>query len=134
MDKDELLSLMKKTLKAKGFTVYDSATETVELLEDALARAEQFIFNFCHICEMPDGLLYVWTDIACGFFLQDLYNTGRLDGVYGISGTVSSLKIGDTQVNYADGTASANARVLSIIDELTNGKRGDLLRYRRLCW
>lgn len=134
MDKDELLSLMKRTLKTKGFVVYDSAAETVELLEDALARADQFIRNFCHISEIPDDLKYTWTDIACGYFLRDLYNIGRLDDLYGISGTVSSLKIGDTQVNYTDGTASANARVLSIIDELTNGKRGDLLRYRKLCW
>ncbi len=133
MENDELLALMKRTLKAKGFTGYEAA-ENAELLEDALARADQFIRNFCHISEIPDGLLYARTDMACGYLLQDLYNTGQLDEVYGISGTVSSLKIGDTQVNYTDGTASANTRVLSMIDELINGKRGDLLRYRKLCW
>lgn len=134
MDKDELLLLMKRTLKAKGYVVDDSDADATELLEDALARAEQFICNFCHISEIPDGLMYAWADIACGYFLRDLYNTGQLDNVYGISAAVSALKIGDTQVSYTDGANSANARVLSIINELTNGKRGDLLRYRKLCW
>ena len=134
MDKDELLLLMKRTLKTKGYVVDDSDIDTMELLEDALARAEQFICNFCHISEIPDGLMYAWTDIACGYFLRDLYNTGQLDNVYSISAAVSALKIGDTQVSYTDGASSANARVLAIIDELTNGKRGDLLRYRKLCW
>ncbi len=133
MDKDELILLMKRTLKAKGFAD-DGEAETTELLEDALARADQFIRNFCHISEIPDGLVYALADIACGYFLRDAYNTGKLDDMYGISGAVSSLKIGDTQVNYTDGTTSANARVLAIIDELVGGKVGELLRYRKLCW
>jgi hypothetical protein len=133
MDKDELIKLMKRTLKARGFIVSETE-EMAELLDDALSRADQFILGFCHISEIPEGLVYARTDIACGYFLQNLYNTGQLDELYGIETGVSSLKIGDTQVNYNEDSASANARVTAMIDDLLNGKRGDLLRYRRICW
>lgn len=74
----EMLRLMKQTLKQKGFPVDDSE-ETQEALEDALLRADQYIRNFCHVQDVPDGLRYVMVDMACGHFLQDLYNTGKLD-------------------------------------------------------
>lgn len=133
MNKDELIKLMKRTLKARGFIVSETE-EMAELLDDALSRADQFILNFCHISEIPEGLVYARTDIACGYFLQNLYNTGQLDELYGIETGVSSLKIGDTQVNYNEDSTSANARVTAMIEDLLNGKRGDLLRYRRICW
>lgn len=133
MSKDELIKIMRWTLKARGFTDCETE-ETAELLGDALSRADQFILNYCHISEIPEGLTYARTDIACGYFLQNLYNIGKLDELYGIETGVSSLKIGDTQVNYSEGSASANARITAMINDLLNGKRGDLLRYRKICW
>lgn len=134
MKTDELIALMRRTLKAKGFTIDNNDDELTEILSDALTRADQYIRNFCHISEIPDGLRYALTDLACGYFLQNQYNTGKLDEIYGIDARVNSLSIGDTQVSYSEDSPNANARVTALIDDLLNGKRGDLLRYRRLCW
>mgnify|MGYP002524803475 FL=1 len=130
----EMLRLTKRTLKQKGFTVDDSE-ETKEALEDALLRADQYIRNFCHLPDVPDGLRYVMADMACGHFLKDLYNTGKLDELFGIESGVSSLKIGDTQVSYNAGDASSPAvRVNAMIEDLLSGRKDELLRYRKMCW
>lgn len=134
MDMYEMLRLMKQTLKQKGFPVDDSE-ETQEALEDALLRADQYIRNFCHVQDVPDGLRYVMVDMACGHFLQDLYNTGKLDELFGIESGVASLKIGDTQVSYNAGDASSpSVRVHAMISELLSGRKDELLRYRKVCW
>lgn len=134
MATDELIKIMKRTLKVKGFTVDEEDGDTADMLEDALARADQYIRNFCNLQEVPDQLCYPLTDMACGYFLRDLYNTGKLDEMYGIESGVSSLKLGDTQINYTEDGSGANARLLSIISGLLDGKEGELLRFRKLSW
>lgn len=134
MATDELIKVMKRTLKVKGFTVDEEDADTAGALEDALARADQYIRNFCNLQEVPEQLCYPLTDLACGYFLRDLYNTGKLDELYGIESGVSSLKLGDTQINYTEDGSGANARILSIISGLTDGKEGELLRFRKLSW
>ncbi len=135
METDELIKVMKRTLKVKGFFVDEEDTEVADALEDALERASQYIRNFCNLQEVPDQLCYPLTDMACGYFLRDMYDTGKLDEAYGIeAGAVSSLKLGDTQVNYTEDGSGANARVLAIISGLTDGKEGELLRFRKLTW
>ncbi len=134
MATDELIKIMKRTLKVKGFTVDEEDGDTADMLEDALTRADQYIRNFCNLQEVPDQLCYPLTDMACGYFLRDLYNTGKLDETYGIESGVSSLKLGDTQINYTEDGSGANARLLSIISGLLDGKEGELLRFRKLSW
>lgn len=155
---DELLELMETMLSEYGYTVTtadstnndegsdeDSEDDTAEesttddsaALSLALSQALQYVRNFCHIYDIPESLSATVASIACGYFLQKKWLAGALDDLYGVSGTVTSMKVGDTSVSYGSDGSSASSRVQTLINDLLDGGAGggsNLIRHRRIRW
>lgn len=119
-------------LNTFGYT-YDAEADLVGLTF-AKNKAEQSVLNFCNLAELPEGLVYVTIDMACAEFLKAKYDVGLLDiNSLDLSGVVTSVKEGDTQVNFSAGHSPAE-NFSAFLESLLTGGRGDLLRYRKLAW
>lgn len=82
---------------------YLSVAPTEAETQYAIDRAQQYILNKTALTEVPDGLLYVWADMAAGYLLRSMRDRGDLDGVIDFSAPAKSVKVGDTSVEYAGG-------------------------------
>lgn len=113
---------------------YDAIDEDI-LLADYLARkCEQQICNYCNISldDIPDSLVFDATDAVCAEFLKMKLIRGEIPHLDRVFQGISSIKEGDTQINY--GGASTYATMLS---ELLDGMALTpmiLNKYRRFVW
>lgn len=98
-------------------------------------KVTNHIRNFCNIPEVPIELQEVAVDMVCAEFLNAKYQTGQLNlsGLNLASGAVEQITEGDTTVKFASGSTDA-ARFTTMIDKLTHGRDGDLIRFRRMVW
>lgn len=91
------------------------------LLTFALGNVEEIIKNYCHVMRVPDGLSHTALRMAA-----DLYRNEGFGGAEAGSGKATSIKEGDSQVNfggtYDDGFATS----------LLKNYEPQLRRYRRL--
>jgi len=122
-----------KRLAALGYIVDDSDDEW--LMEFIMEKVEQSILNFCNVSEIPNGLFYIAVDMAAGGFLLEKKASGDLDGV-DITPAVKEISQGDTSVVYAfgSGTLTQEERLDALISRMTAENRGEMSRYRRICW
>lgn len=81
-------------------------------LQYLLDAATEWILNYCNIDALPDGLRHTAVEMAVA-----LHKTA------GARGAVTSIKEGDSQVNYAD---------IPSIDAVAGGFAAQLNRYRRM--
>lgn len=91
-------------------------------------KVTNHICNNCNVSEIPEGLKEKAVDLVCGEFLKGKYSQGQLD----ITGAVSSIKEGDTQVNFASGKTPEEG-YLNYIDTMANDVI-DFARYRKMNW
>lgn len=115
-------------LNALGYAVTDSDRIALDF---AIQKAEWTIQNACNVGTIPDGLLYVAVDMACGDFLSVKKNLGQLPE-FDAEAAIQSIKEGDTQITYAVG--SGESPVDWLLNHLSNEGKSQLLRYRRLVW
>ena len=80
-----------------------------ELARFLLDLAEEKIKNYCNIDTVPEGLSHTWLEMAAA--LSENRN----------GGAVSSIKEGDTQINYS-----------TTADEILDSYKPQLNRYRRI--
>lgn len=116
---------VKKRLEALGFTVTDADTWALSFV---CGKVENHIKNSCNVPAVPEGLREVAVDLACGEYLYSKFNAGQFD----YEQAVSSIKEGDTQVNYSDGLSDAE-----LISKLINDLRSrelDFAAYRCIAW
>lgn len=100
----------------------------------AMQKVENTIRNECNISEIPDGLFHIAVDMACGEFLLAKKQTGQLElGDLDLTGAISSIKEGDTQVNF-NGDESDSDKVDSLLNYLLNNGKGELVCYRKIRW
>lgn len=91
------------------------------------------IRNQCNMSTIPDGLITSAVDMACGKFLFELKNAGRLHlENLDLDGVITSIKEGDTSVSF-DGASSDEQKLNMLISYLTD-RKDDLLCYRKMCW
>lgn len=114
-----------KTLISQQLNSYGVDVSSDTLIDYAYGKAREYTLNFCNISELPQGLEYAVANIACAGILETQLVTGA------ISGTPSSVKVGDTQVSF-DGESSPLWS--TVIDDLQSRSRMELLRYRRICF
>lgn len=126
--------IVEKVIKRLASFGYE-ATETDEwALGFAIQKSENTIKNECAIPEIPEGLVCVLVDMACGEFLTAKKQTGQLDiAGLDLSGAVTGIKEGDTQINF-NGDESDSDKLDSLLNKLLNGGRGELVCYRRIRW
>lgn len=122
---------IKERLASIGY----KATEGDDVaIEFAIGKVESYIKNECNIAEVPDGLYHVAVDMVCGEILKAKKATGQLNiGDLDLTGAITSVKEGDTQVNF-DANSSISNQVDLLIDSLINGAKGELICYRKIRW
>ena len=105
------------------------------LLDLALATAPQRIMNFTNLPTMPDELASLAVSMAAGEYLNLKKGTGQLEG-FDLETAIKQIQQGDTNISFAigDGSLTPEQRLDSLIDFLSNGRRDELYRFRRLVW
>lgn len=85
--------------------------------------------------EVPDGLFYVWVDMAAGLFLSDKKAAGALNDVYDFSAPAKSISEGDTSVTFAIAdTGSFEDQFDAMLAKMTTPDPDLIIAYRRLVW
>lgn len=83
---------------------------------------------------MPDGLNTTLINRVCGYFLSAKISSGEISSDnFSYDDIVSSLKEGDTQVNY-DTSTNKNALLKQLLDNLKLSGADVILKYRRIKW
>lgn len=91
-------------------------------------KVTNHICNNCNLSEIPTSLYEKAVDMVCGEFLKGKYSQGLLD----IESAVSSIKEGDTQINFSSGNTPEEI-YLKYIDDLGSDNI-DFARYRKMNW
>lgn len=98
------------------------------------SKVENHIKNHCNINTVPEGLYEVAIDRICGEFFFGRKQTGLLEiASLDLDGALSSIKEGDTQVNFASDD-SDDAKFSVLVQTLRTSGEGDLVCYRKLKW
>jgi hypothetical protein len=118
-------------LKSFGVTVTNDDAFTVAFSIDMTAN---HIKNTCNTDGIPEGLFNVGVDMVCGDVLEILHGMNKLnlDGM-DLGAIITQIKEGDTSVSF-DASATDSGKLRTIIDHLMNGRRGELLCYRKMTW
>lgn len=97
-----------------------------------IRKAEVEILDYCHIDLIPSTLYPLLCDQACGRFLYDQKQAGKLD-IEGIdlSGILTSLTEGDVKVDFDSGASDEN-RLDALLSIMMNSGRGQLQCYRKI--
>lgn len=119
-------------LRLYGYTIDGDDDET--RVKNNIAYVLEYIFNFCNIRVLPDGLTETFKNMVCGFFISDkLFGKKPIDP----EGDLSDLRVkkvqeGDTEVAY-DLPKSEETKAEDLISRLCDCDY-ILKKYRRLCW
>lgn len=122
-----------KRIAALGYAPTDGDKAAVTY---AIDRAEWEIKNNINLPAVPDGLRFVWIDLAAGLFLRDLKAAGQFPIQF--ETPAKSIAEGDTTVTFAvggsDGALTPEAQFDSILNQLINPPQDQLAAYRRVRW
>lgn len=116
-------------LKSLGYE-YNEADEG--LLTFCTGATEEKIKNRINRSEIPSELEYMEIDMICGAFLNTKKSVGQLTS-YDFEQIEQSIKEGDTQVTFADGT-SPEKQFEILIGNMMNGNEADFIRFRKMVW
>lgn len=112
---------------------------TITELEKELAvgEVEQVIKNYCNIDEVPEALNYTWANMAVDLIKYN-YESNNSGGEVAVDAAdVSSLKVGDTQIQLGGGSSS-RAKVLNShkpnLDRIVMNYQSQLNKFRRMVW
>lgn len=112
----------------------------VETPEDAwdlafsIRKVETGLQDYCHIGLVPSTLYPLLCDRACGMFLYDRKQSGRLEleGL-DLSGILASLSEGDVSISF-NTAESDEVRLDALLDVLRNAGKEQLSCYRKIKW
>lgn len=105
----------------------------VPLIDYIIRSKEQDIKNFCNTGNVPKGLTYKLVDAVCGEFLHLKKSAGQLGDNFDFKRAVTSIKEGDVQIQFNDGTAFEEQFDM-LISSMRNIDTSSLLRYRKMVW
>ena len=127
-------SFIEEVLKRLDYFGYKIKESDAWVIGFAMQKVKNTIENECNISEIPDGLFHMAVDMSCGEFLLNKKQTGQLElGDLDLTGAVSSIKEGDTQVNFNDDESDSD-KVDSLLNYLLNSGKGELVCYRKIRW
>ena len=86
---------------------YEYSEDDYSLLMFCIDKVVSELNSRCHVKKLPKGLLESACERVCGEFLYLLKTTGKLEE-FDLEQAVSSVKVGDTSVNFS-GTSSDEA-------------------------
>lgn len=112
-------------LATLGYTFVEADDVLIAFVTD---KVTNHICNNCNLSEIPLGLKEKAIDMICGEILKVKYSLGLLD----IESAVSSIKEGDTQINFSSGNTPEET-YLNYINTLASDTI-DFARYRKINW
>lgn len=122
---------VKERLKSFGYEVKESDEFSLTFCVD---KVRNTIKNDTNQSEVPEGLEHIAVDRVCGEFLFTKKQTGQLNiGELELDGAVTSIKEGDTQINF-DAGSSDESRFNQLVNYLMNQGEGDLICFRKIRW
>lgn len=125
-------SIVSMRLAALGYTPVES---DAAMLQYNIAKAELTLKHDTNRPEVPEGLLYVWADMAAGMFLKDKKASGGLAGTYDFSAPAKSISEGDTSVSFAlADSGSFEQQFDTMLDEMIHPEDELVAAFRRLAW
>lgn len=133
---EKIYSEVEKRLKVLGV---QHASESDYAIIYAADNAATTIKNETNLDIVPEGLKFVWVDMAAGYFLQEKKSLGQLKicGVDLSETPAKSITEGDVSITFAsasDGVKSPEARLDELINRLINPPQSAYAKFRRLQW
>ena len=118
-------------LASFGYTVVQADDWMLDFI---IQKVTNHILNSCNISEIPEGLHQMAVDMVVGEFLMGKKASGQLDESEIMSSeAVTSIKLGDTQVNFGE-DRTPSQQLDSLIAFLMKGYEADLTSYRCMKW
>lgn len=124
---EEFKELVISRLKTLGYEAGESDTFVLAFL---ISKVENHIKDYCNITEIPDNLKYIFCDIVCGEFLNELYALNKLGDNFNLEQGIKTITEGDTTITFMDAD-SDETKLKMIISALKSGE-GDLICYRKI--
>lgn len=128
----DILAAVTARLAALGYTVTDADSIA---LDYNIKKAETSLKVSTNQREVPEGLFYVWADMAAGYFLTDKKTTGALAGLYDFDAPAKSISEGDTSVTFAIAdTGSFEDQFDAMLTKMVTPSEDLIMAFRRLVW
>lgn len=128
----DVLAAVTARLATLGYTVLDSDSTA---LDYNIKKAEAALKASTNQCEVPDGLFYVWVDMAAGYFLMDKKSAGALCGIYDFDAPAKSVSMGDTSVTFAVAdNGSFEDQFDAMLSKMVKPDEDLIVAFRRLVW
>jgi len=105
--------------------------------ELAINEIEQVIKNYCNIDKIPEELNYTWANMAVDLINYNYQLNNNDDIVEADSANVSSIKVGDTQIQLGGGNNSRAKTLNSHIpnlDQIILNYQSQLNKFRKMVW
>ena len=103
----------------------------------AIGEVEQVIKNYCSIDRVPEALNYTWANMAVDLIKYNYESNNSGGEVVVDAADISSLKVGDTQIQLGGGSSS-RAKVLNShrpnLDRIVMNYQSQLNKFRRMVW
>jgi hypothetical protein len=121
-------------LQSLGYT-FDADKDTW-VLGFLVRKVDATLKNETNQPEVPDGLYAVYVDMVCGeFLLAKRVSGGLSDTNMNTEAAVKSITEGDTSISFAVDTSGHEKTPFdAVIAFLLEGRKAEILRYRRLAW
>lgn len=128
----DTLAAVTSRLAALGYTVTDADNVA---LDYNIKKAETYLKVSTNQLEVPEGLFYVWVDMAAGYFLTDKKAAGALADTYDFDAPAKSISEGDTSVTFAIAdTGSFEDQFDAMLAKMVKPDEDLILAFRRLVW
>ncbi len=124
-----MIDKVKQLLTALGVELTESDDYIISL---CVNNVEAEIKNFCNVSIIPPELEDFIVNRVAGQYMKMKKDSGQLKG-FDLDMAVKSLKMGDTDITYADGSLTVEQRLDDLIKWLI-GSNSSLIKYRRLSW
>lgn len=128
----DILAAVTARLASLGYTATEADSAA---LDYNIKRAETKLKVSTNRLEVPEGLFYVWADMAAGLFLTDKKASGGLAEVFDFSAPAKSISEGDTSVTFAIAdTGSFEDQFDAMLAKMVSPDEDLILAFRRLVW
>lgn len=126
----DILDKVTERLESLGY-IAESLDEAA--LRYDIDKTESDLKARTNLSEVPEGLLYVWIDMAAGLFLYDKKAVGALGESYDFAAAVKSVSEGDTSVTFGD-ASTVDDQFNALLAKMINPSADIIARYRRMVW
>lgn len=124
-----ILEIVQAKIKNEAITELD--------IQLAIGEVEEVIKNYCNIDEVPEALKYTWANMAVDLVKYNYESNNSGGEVAADAADVSSIKVGDTQIQLGGGSGS-RAKVLNShrpnLDQIVMNYQSQLNKFRRMVW